>query len=68
MTKEQICDYFGNRIIYNFDGKEKELLTALANKNINYIIVSYLIYFVTDELLTIDDRITVFADNTQEVV
>lgn len=68
MNNQQILDYFGNRIIYNFNGSQEEFLSALSDKNTNYIITSYLIYFISDELLTTDDRITVFADNTQGVI
>jgi len=68
MNNQQILDYFGNRIIYNFNGNEKDFLLALSDKNINYIITAYSIYFISDELLTTDDQITVFADNTQGVI
>jgi len=68
MNNQQILDYFGNRVIYNFNGNQDEFLAALSNKNINYIVTAYSIYFISDELLTTDDRITVFADNTQGVV
>ena len=68
MNEQQILNYFGNHIIYNFNGSQDEFLTVVADKNINYIITSQLIYFISDEPITIDDRITVFADNTQGVV
>lgn len=68
MNKQQILDYFGNHIIYTFNGTHDEFLSTFIDKNINYIITSYLIYFISNETLTTDDRITVFADNTQGVV
>lgn len=68
MNEQQILNHFGNHIIYNFNGTHDEFLAAFNDKNINYIITSYLIYFISSELLTTDDRITVFADNTQGVI
>jgi len=67
MNDQQILDYFGNHIIYNFNGNQDEFLSVLADKNVNYIITSYSIYFISSEVLVTDDRITVFADNTQGV-
>ena len=68
MNEQQIIDYFGNHVIYNFNASEEEFLAAFIDKNINYIITAYSIYFITSEPLTTDDRITVFADNTQGVI
>jgi hypothetical protein len=68
MNEQQIRNYFGNHVIYNFNGSEEEFLSAFVDKNVNYIITGYSIYFICSETVTVDDRITVFADNTQGVI
>jgi hypothetical protein len=68
MNEQEIIDYFGNHFIYNFNGSEEEFLSAFVDKNINYIITAYSIYFISGDTVTADDRITVFADNTQGAV
>lgn len=68
MNKQEIIDYFGNHVIYNFNASEEEFTSTFIDKNVNYIITSYSIYFISSEPLTTDDRITVFADNTQGVI
>jgi len=68
MDRQQILNNFGNHIIYTFNGNIDEFLSATIDKNINYIITPYSIYFISSESLTTDDRIAVFADNTQGAV
>lgn len=68
MDRQQILDYFGNHIIYTFNANQDEFVSATIDKNINYIITPSLIYFISSEPLTTDDRIAVFADNTQGAV
>jgi hypothetical protein len=68
MNEQQIRNYFGNHVIYNFNASEQEFLSAFIDKNVNYIITAYSIYFISSEPVTTDDRITVFADNTQGVI
>jgi hypothetical protein len=68
MDEQQIRNYFGNHVIYNFNASEEEFLSAFIEKNINYIITNYSIYFISGDNITADDRITVFADNTQGVI
>lgn len=65
MTEQQIRDYFGSHIIYRFDGEPAELQSALADSSINYLIAAYVTYFIADKMSGSDERITVFADNTQ---
>jgi hypothetical protein len=68
MNEQQIRNYFGNHVIYNFNGSEEEFLSTLVGKNVNYIMTAYSIYFISGDTVTADDRITVFADNTQGAV
>jgi hypothetical protein len=68
MDRQQILNYFGNRIIYTFNGNHNEFLSVTNNNSINYIMTPYLFYFISSEPVIADDRIAVFADNTQGAV
>lgn len=68
MNEKQIYEYFGNHIIYNFKGNKQDFISAFIDKNINYIITNYSIYFISSEKLETDERTVIFADNTQGVV
>lgn len=67
MNPEQINKYFGAHVIYQFTGSAEELLNILSGQSVNYMTANYINYFITDTVPPADNRITVFADNTQGV-
>jgi hypothetical protein len=67
MTEEQIRNYFGNYLIYEFDAQAEELSYLLPDNSINYITSDYKTYFISDKIVPVNSRIKLFADNTQGV-
>jgi hypothetical protein len=67
MTEEQIRNYFGNYLIYEFTAQAEELLNLFSDSSINYITSDYKTYFISDKIVPVDSRIKLFADNTQGV-
>ena len=68
MTEQQIRNYLGFHLIYEFNGEPQELLDLVTGYNINYITAQYKTYFISDQIPPADSRITLFADNTQGTV
>ena len=58
MTLEEIKTYFGRDTVFKFDGTTEELTALMEQSNMgyNYIIVSYVIYFVTINNLAPDNE------------
>ena len=64
MNQEQIAQYFGKHIIYQFYGSETALSELLINNSYNYIKHDGLLYFVADN--PVDDlRVTILIDNRE---